>query len=322
MRADRLLSILLILQNEHKLTTKELAEKLEVSERTILRDMDALSSAGVPVYAERGRDGGWMLSGNYRTSLTGLKMEEFLSLLISSHPKLLTDLGFKLHFDAAFQKLLASSPSSIRQHTEMIRKKIHIDGTGWHSSNETNPFLPLVQEAVWQERKLFFAYKRDREPVERTVHPLGLVAKQSVWYMVAEIDGEFRTYRISKMLHAIMLEESFTPPANFDLALYWEQSTKRFKQNLPSYPARLNVWKHRLDRLKQERYVKVLHTDPEENGWIPAEVEFETLDSACEITLSYGGCVKVVAPAELRDKVMSEAQSVLALYSDRKQLNR
>jgi len=190
----------------------------------------------------------------------------------------------------------------------MIRKKIHIDGAGWHSSNETCPCLPIVQEAVWRERKLSFVYKRDLEPTERTVHPLGLVAKQSVWYLVAEIDGDFRTYRISKMSHATMLEEPFTPPADFDLARYWEQSTERFKQNLPSYPARLHVWKHRLDRLKQERYVKVLRTEPGENEWIHAEVEFETLDSACEIILSHGGYVKVVAPAEL----------LLALYSDKR----
>jgi predicted DNA-binding transcriptional regulator YafY len=316
-RADRLLKILLLLQNEGKRTTAELADRLEVSQRTVMRDMEALSMAGVPVYAARGRDGGWLLPESYRTNLTGLKSEEFLSLIISAHPKLLADLGFKTHFDAAFQKLLASSPAVIRQSAEIVWKKIHIDGAGWHPANEAYPCLPTVREAVWTERKLSFIYRRDDGDAERTVHPLGLVAKRSVWYLVAEIEGSVRTYRISRIKEARLLDETFVRPPDFDLAKYWEQSTAEFRQNLPRYPARLNIRAAVLDRLQKERYVQVRQTEPAEDGWIAAEVEFETADSACEIVLSFGPAVRVLAPLELREKVIAAAQAVVNLYVNR-----
>ncbi|XEC93711.1 helix-turn-helix transcriptional regulator [Paenibacillus tarimensis] len=314
MRADRLLMILLLLQNERKLTTSELAEKLEVSERTVVRDMEALSASGVPVYAERGRGGGWLLSEGYRTNLTGLKSDEFVSLLISSRQDLLADLGFKAHFDAAFQKLLSSSPAALRQNTELIWGKIHIDGAGWHQSKETCPCLATVQEAVLGNRKLLILYRRDEGDVERTLHPVGLVAKRSVWYLVAEIDGDFRTYRVSRIVSAVMLDETFQSPTGFNLALYWEQSTAQFKRNLPRYPAKLMTREDQLDRLGQQPYVKVLKIQAAGNGWAAAEVEFETLDSACEIVLGFGSSIEVIVSAELRTRVISEAKAIVNLY--------
>lgn len=317
MRADRMLSILLILQNEGKISTRVLAERLEVSERTIARDMEALSISGIPIYSERGSRGGWLLAEGYRTKLTGMKAEEFISLIISAHPELLTDLGIKNHFDVALQKLLAGSPASIKNNVELIQRKIHIDGAGWHQSKEAYPFLTTIQEAVWGECKLCIHYKRDQEVVVRTVHPLGLVAKRSVWYLVAESEGELRTYRISRFVHAEGLNESFPYPANFNLAQYWEQSIAQFQQKLPRYPAKIRIHEQLLERLEQERYLTILETATPENGWLEATIQFATLEHACEMVLRFGSLVEAIAPQELRSKVIAETHAVMNLYKNR-----
>ncbi|MEJ8545998.1 helix-turn-helix transcriptional regulator [Brevibacillus borstelensis] len=314
MRADRLLSILLLLQNRGRLTSRMLAEMLEVSERTIHRDMEALSAAGIPVFAERGSQGGWSLAEGYRTILTGLTTEELQSLLLVRPSSLLSDLGLRNRFEAAFQKLLAASPAKTRGDAESVRRLIHIDGAGWHQSDESFPFLPVVQESVWTSRKLFISYQREEAVVERIVQPFGLVAKRSVWYMVAQVDSDIRTYRISRLLSARMLEETFERPADFDLARYWEQSTEQFKSSLPSYPGRVKLIETSLPRFRQERYAKIVQTQPAAEGWIEATVEFETLESACEIVLGLGSRVEAIEPLELREKVIAEAKAISALY--------
>lgn len=180
MRADRLLSILLLLQNNHKMSSRQLAEKLEVSERTIFRDIESLCSAGIPIHAERGAQGGWVLAEGYRTNLTGMSEHEISSLLISNYSTLLGDLGIQKHFDSAYQKLLSSTPDPIRKDAEITRQRIHIDGVGWHQSEEAFPWLSTVQESVWNQLKLDIVYKKDDATVTRIVHPLGLVAKRNV----------------------------------------------------------------------------------------------------------------------------------------------
>lgn len=339
MRADRLVSILLLLQNHGRMTAKELSEKLEVSERTIHRDMEALGMAGVPVYAERGTNGGWALTQGYRTDLTGLTASELQSLLLVSPTATLGDLGMRGSFEAAWQKLLAASPAGTRQGAQYARERIHIDGAGWHQSEESIPYLSMVQDAIWQERALFIRYLRNpfqksyqeadssvrnspgspaptgaEDTVERIVHPLGLVAKRSTWYFVAQVGEDTRTYRVSRLAEARLLDESFERPADFDLAEYWEQSTVAFQSSLPRYPARIRVKEHSFARLKQERYVQIKSTHPAEKEWVEADVQFHTLESACEIVLGYGSRMQVIEPLELRTKVIAEATATLALY--------
>lgn len=314
MRADRLLSILLLLQNGGKMTSRSLAEQLEVSNRTIIRDMEALCTAGLPIYAERGANGGWVLDEKYRTNLTGMTQEEILSLLLSSHDSLLSDLGIKRHFDAAYQKLLTSSPVTIQKDAETIRQRIHIDGMSWHPSDESFPYLSTIQEAVWSDRRLFIRYQKEHEQVERVVNPLGLVAKRNVWYLVAEANQELRTYRISRLLEVQLLMETFQRPSNFDLVQYWEQSTEQFKARLPRYPAIVRMTEQQLSRLQRERYVKILHFKVEKDGWGKAQLEFHTLESACQWILSCGREMEVLEPSELRDKVIIESNAICAIY--------
>ncbi|MCK8487139.1 YafY family transcriptional regulator [Paenibacillus sp. MBLB2552] len=317
MRADRLLNLLLLLQNRGKMSSRQLAELLEVSERTITRDIEALSAAGIPVYAERGSRGGWVLSDSYRTNLTGMRPEEIVSLLLTNHNELLRDLGIQGDFKAAYQKLLAAAPAPIRQDAELIRERIHIDGAGWHASEEAFPWLSAVQEAVWTQRKLQIRYRKEENAAQRIVRPLGLIAKRNVWYLAAEQepDGELRTFRISRLEDARILEETFIRPDGFDLAAYWEQSTTRFKSELPRYLARIRATEFGVNRLRRERFVKVDHTEgPDNQGWLLAEVDFQTLDWACGVILAGGRDVEALEPAELRERVRAEAQAILALY--------
>src|SRR5215831_6891858 len=207
MRADRLLSILLLLQTYRRMTARDLAERLEVSERTIHRDMESLSGVGIPVVAERGAGGGWLLQGEYRTNLTGLNEAEIQALFLARSPRLLDDLGLGKAAEAAFIKLFAAVPPAMRRDAESASRRIYVDGAGWNQSEESAPLLPLLQEAIRQDRTVRFKYQRGDEcEVEREVDPLGLVAKGGAWYLVAAIDGDIRNYRVSRVIEAEMTD--------------------------------------------------------------------------------------------------------------------
>jgi predicted DNA-binding transcriptional regulator YafY len=318
MRADRLLSILLLLQIHHRLTARELAERLEVSERTILRDMDALGSAGVPVTAERGAGGGWSLMEGYRTELTGLHEDEAQALALSIPPLLLSDLNLDRAAEGAILKLLAGLPALLRRRADEARRKIHVDVGGWASSPEAIPCFQVVQDAVWQERRLEIEYggRKHDCAVHRLVDPLGLVAKGSAWYLAGLVDGDVRAYRISRIQAARMTDERCVRPGGFDLAAWWEQSSKDFRANLPRYPATLRVHPETVWRLPYGgRFARVERVgEAEEDGWMRVEMRFQFEEEAAEFVLSFGPNVEVVDPPVLRDRVLDLARSVLAFY--------
>jgi predicted DNA-binding transcriptional regulator YafY len=320
MRADRLLSILLLLQVHRRMTARELAKRLEVSERTIYRDMEALSAAGVPVSMERGIGGGCVLLETYRTNLTGLTEVEVQALFLTQPARLLSDLGLQQASEAALIKLLAALPSLSRRNAEYVRQRIHVDTAGWRNAEEAVPYLLTLQDAIWQERKLHITYLRgDDTTVERVVDPLGLVAKGSVWYLVAAVDGEMRTYRVSRVQSASITEETSVRPQDFDLAAYWEQSSADFKANLPRYMATIRVDPALLTYMRyMGRYSRIIHIGlPEADGWVPVEMQFDGEHVACEYVLSFGPRAEVVEPEELRKKVIEAAEGVVALYARR-----
>lgn len=322
MKSDRLLAILAELQTNGRTTAKELAERLEVSERTILRDMESLAMAGIPVYADRGYRGGWSLPDGYRTRLTGLTSDEIASLLMVGSSGAVKDLGLTGALDAAMRKLLSALPEPVRQDAAIARQRIHIDGAGWREApagTAADPeVLTVVQQAIWEARKLRIGYRSaDSDEVkERIVSPLGLVAKRSVWYVAALAEEEMRTYRISRIAWVEAMNESFERPVGFDLAAYWEASTERFRSALPSYPAVVRVSAALWPKFRQERYAYV-QGEPRpaaRDGWYEADVEFHTVESACGILLSYGRHAEAAAPAQLRDMVRSEMRAALGLY--------
>ncbi len=320
MRADRLLSIMLLLQARGRLTARDLAERLEVSERTIHRDMAALSGAGVPVYAERGAGGGWALLDDYRTDLTGLSEAEIQALFLAAPPRLLADLGLRRAADGALIKLLAALPAISRRGAEHARQRIHVDTSGWRRSEESAPCLPTIQEAVWQGRQLRLTYRKsdgDGEAVERLVDPLGLVAKGNVWYLVAGVAGESRTYRVSR-ISAALCEQPCARPPGFDLAAYWARSSAGFTARLPRYPMTLRVAPDILPHLAgaaRSTWARVENVGlPEADGWSTVLIVGETEEEACALVLRVGAGVEVVEPPELRERVIGLAAGIVDFY--------
>src|SRR5574340_1555919 len=226
MRASRLVALLLLLQTRGRMTADALATVLEVSVRTIYRDLEALSLAGVPVYAERGPGGGWSLLEDYRTNLTRLTEAEVNTLFVSGTTGPLKDLWPAKASEDAMLKLLAALPSVYRNNAELARQRIHLDATGWFRHDEPVPHLPLLQEAIWNDRRLHLTYRRggDNTVNQRTVNPYGLVAKASIWYLVCttlESGGEMRVYRVARIQDAESTGEHFERPANFNLPAFW-----------------------------------------------------------------------------------------------------
>jgi len=320
MRGDRLLSILLCLQSHGKMTTSELASKLEVSERTIHRDMEALSTAGIPVYAERGSSGGWTLMEGYRTNLTGLHTDEMMSLLLAHPSEALSELGLHKEYDSALLKLLASLPKTLQEDASFVRERIHIDGAGWNAASHSAAWLSLVQEAVWETKQLVIRYastSSQTEASERTIEPLGLVVKGNIWYVIARTrEGDYRTYRISRIEHASKIEQIFERPADFNLAAHWDASVQSFKTNLPRYEAVIQANNAILTRMEFARFATVLDREPLDGTahWSRAHIQFDTLESAASYLLGYGPEAIVVAPQELHDLVVQQAEAIVKAY--------
>jgi predicted DNA-binding transcriptional regulator YafY len=319
MRADRLLSILLLLQVHRRMTAGELAKRLEVSERTIHRDMEALSGAGIPVVAERGVGGGWILLEKYQTNLTGLNEAEIQTLFLTRPAHLLADLGLHQASEAALIKLLAALPSMSRRDAEFVRQRIYVDSVSWHPTQEDHACLPILQQAIWKERKLSLTYQRGDTPFERIVEPLGLVAKGNVWYLIAAAEGEIHTYRVSRMCNASMREETCVRPQNFDLAAYWVQSSSNFVAALPQFPVTVRIAPDVLEHIYHAgRYARIDHAEPpDDEGWMTMRLLFEMEEAACGYLLTFGTRVEILEPLELREKVIQLAKDMLAFYAER-----
>jgi predicted DNA-binding transcriptional regulator YafY len=314
MRADRLLAILLTLQRVGRATTRQLAERLEVSERTIHRDMDALTGAGVPVYAERGPKGGWRLLGEYRTDLTGLSPAEAQALLVGPPARLLEDLGLAKASEGAWLKLLASLPRSYRSEVESVRGRVYVEPRG---GTEGAPLLPILLDALWQNREVEMTYERqDGERSVRRVAPLGLVARGATWYLVAQSEAGPRTFRVSRVLEAALTDTRFAPPEGFDLRAHWRAAQAEFKERLPRYSVRARVEAAALERLGLVgRWATLEASTPLADGWLEARVRFETAEDALAWALSLGSRAEVLEPPQLRARVAASARELLAAYS-------
>jgi predicted DNA-binding transcriptional regulator YafY len=324
MRADRLLSMLLLLQANRRITAQKLAEKLEVSERTIYRDLEALSAAGVPVYAERGPGGGCALLGDYRTTLTGLNEADVRTLLLSGVPRPLADLGLDKALEVALLKLVAALPSARRTDAEQARQRLHLDAAAWNTPPiDEAPHLRVLQEAVWQQRKVRLSYRtRSRVVNERLVEPLGLVAKTNVWYLVSRKADEMRVYRVSRMQSVDLTDEAFERPAGFDLAAYWADWCASFRASLSHYSATLRVAPEAIPILPQffgEGAQALLDQGdpPDAEGWVRLRPTFESIEAACSMALGLGEWVEVLEPAELRERVIQQAARIVAFYTQK-----
>ncbi|WP_078382494.1 helix-turn-helix transcriptional regulator [Sutcliffiella halmapala] len=322
MRGDRLLSILLLLQAQGQMTAKELSERLEVSERTIYRDMEALSGTGIPVYAERGKNGGWSLLEGYQTDLTGLKEAEIRALFVSPSNQLLDDLGMSRISEEARSKLITSLPTIYREHAKDVWNRIYIDTSSWRKQKEKIVTFEVLKQAIWQANKLKMVYQRaDGKTDERIVDPLGLVAKGSLWYFIAaKENGEIRSFRASRIHDATPIDETFERPDNFDLAQYWSSSTKAFLEKLPTYEVGVEVTETILPRLTfTNRFVRIIEMENRtRDGWIPVKLSFDTEEEAWGYILGFADQIRVKEPKELSEKIHEMAEATVAFYRKEK----
>ncbi len=313
MRADRLIAILMHLQSCGRTSGRVLAKKLEVSERTIHRDMEALSAAGVPVYAERGSTGGWELSEGYRTNLTGMKQGEALSLLLSHNGFIARELGRQQDFDSAILKLLASMPAALQDQVRSAHRKILIDTAGWGETSTRPEALEPVQEALVAERKLSFTYFAKEGSRQRTVMPLGLVLKGKNWYLVARYNRSNRIYRLSRMTNTRILPEAGQIPVTFDLERYWAENTRNLLEGFPRYIAKLKVRRDCLDWLASLPYIKTTELERKKD-WVLLEVDLVEADRAVAMLMSFGMAIEVMEPLSLRHQMRKAAERIRNLY--------
>lgn len=321
MRASRLVNLLLLLQTRGGQTAPELARELEVSVRTIYRDVEALSGAGVPIYADRGPQGGIRLVEGYRTRLTGLTDEEAKALFLSGMPGPAAQLGFGTVVVAARLKVLAALPPELRARASRISERFHLDAPGWFQVPEEVPHLEALAEAVWEERRVDAEYRRsDGSVVSRRLEPLGLVLKAGVWYLVARADGQDRTYRVSRFVSVSELLDRFDRPADFEVASFWSEAIAAYERELPRVEVTVRVARDDLPALGEvigRRHLEaaVAGGTAAEDGTMRLGLTFETIDDALGPLLRLGAQAEVLAPEEMRGRILDAARGIVGRYA-------
>ncbi|MBE0699585.1 MAG: WYL domain-containing protein [Anaerolineaceae bacterium] len=322
MRADRLISILLLLQSRGRMTARELARELEVSERTIYRDVEALSASGVPLYAEHGPGGGLDLLDSYRTNLTGLNEGELRALfMVSGAPGPLDRLGISRDLKSALLKLTAEMPDSQRINEEKVQQRFILDWAWWNHAQEPAPHLSTLQQAVWDDCRLRLTYQTYLNlPIILYVEPYGLVAKAGMWYLVAIINRSPRVYQVSGLIDVVVLEEHFERRVDFRLADFWRQWCSEYEQQQRGYLVRLRLSPGliKLLPLYFGRRVSGLIKDaqpPDVEGWVTLTLAFESLDAARDRVLGLGSAAEVIEPEALRMSLMDYAAQICNVYA-------
>ena len=323
MRASRLVNVLLLLQTRPRMTAGELADELEVSVRTIYRDVDALAEAGVPIYAERGPHGGVRLVDGYRTRLTGLTAEEAEAVFLSGVPGPAAELGLGTVVAAARLKVMAALPPELRTRAGRVAERFHLDAPGWFHSSEDLPHLELLASGVWEAQRVRMTYQRGERAgsVERTIEPLGLVLKGGIWYVVGQTDGSTRTYRVSRVQDATLLGERFVRPEGFDLAAHWEQSRSAYEQGIERVEVLVRLPADRLSHFADAAGDRAMAhasrtTDPDDPDFIRVRLSFDWGDEAITAALRLPDAVEVIEPAWLRQAIVSSARAILARYTE------
>ncbi|MFE0314385.1 helix-turn-helix transcriptional regulator, partial [Amycolatopsis sp. NPDC058986] len=324
MKAERLVALLFTLQRRRSATAAELAEELGVSERTMHRDLAALRDAGVPLWTEPGRHGGFRLVDGWRARLDGLTAREAVALFALGVPEALAGLGLGTAVSAAHAKVSASMPGELREQAERVAGRFHLDAPGWFRAEDDAAELATIARAVWAQHRLDVRYRRRDKLAERVLEPLGLVLKAGTWYLVARVpaDDALRTYRVSRMTSVTDIEERFERPAAFDLAGWWRESSAKFE--VVARPVRVRVRLNRdavhgLRRVFRAEYVAetvVSLGEPGEDGWAEAELALESREIALGQLTALGPGVEILEPRELRAALADIGAAIAARNSD------
>lgn len=320
MRASRLLSLLMLLQTRGRLSAQVLAETLEVSVRTIHRDVDELSASGVPIWADRGRLGGFQLQPGWRTKVDGLTAPEAQAMFLGGLPGPASELGLGEAMASAQLKLLAALPDGWREDARRVSARFHLDPIDWYRGPSATDHLPAIAQAVWGERRIAMRYESWKGEVSRRVDPLGLVLKAGIWYLAAQVGMGVRTYRLSNILDLEVTDEAFERPADFDLATWWLAATKRFEKELVTDTAQLRVSTAGMKALRDlgsavSSAAEASASEPDESGWRRVTIPIESVAHAAAQVLRLGAQAEVLKPAALRREVVERIAAVAALYS-------
>lgn len=319
MRASRLLSILTTLQARGQASARSLADDCGVSLRTIYRDVEALSGAGIPIYSERGNQGGYRLLDGYRTRLNGISAREAEALFLNGLSGQVADLGLDAVCASARDKLLAALPADVRDGAGRMRLRFYLDAPGWFEAGERPDCLPLLARAVWDERPIRILYRSWTAEKERVLDPLGIVLKGAAWYLVARAGADVRTYRVSRIRELALLDGRIAAAAGFDLQAWWLESSRRFEQE--QHPGRatlrLSPWAVKMMEAFLPPYA-LAHArmdDPAPDGWRTVSLPVGPPSCAAHELLRFGAELEVLAPAALRVEMARIASRLGQMYA-------
>ena len=320
MRASRLVNLLLLLQARGGMTAAELGRELEVSVRTIHRDVEELAKSGVPIYAERGPHGGVRLVDGYRTRLTGMTAQEAEALFLGGMPGPAAELGLGTVVAAARLKVLASLPPELRARASRLVERFHLDAAGWFRQGDVVPHLAGVAEAVWEGRRIEIDYDRGDLRVTRPIDPLGLVLKAGLWYLIGRTGDQLRTYRVARVSRVASLGERFERPPGFDLAAYWAESSAAFERDAPRVEVDVRVRPEAIDRLADAVGRRVVDEaerlrggDPD--GWPRLRLRLAWDDEVPRMLFELGRDLEVVGPPEVRARIVATARDIVDRYA-------
>ncbi|MFI6073472.1 nitroreductase/quinone reductase family protein [Actinoplanes sp. NPDC051343] len=313
-----------MLQTRGRMTAQAIADELEVSVRTVYRDVESLGAAGVPIYADRGPTGGYQLLDGYRTRLTGMTSDEAGSLYLAAMPGPAAELGLGSVLAAAQLKLRASLPGELAERADRVRERFYLDAPGWFRADEPTPYLSAVADAVWSGRQMEIRYRRWKAPreVTRTLDPLGVVLKAGRWYLVAGSGTRTTTYRVTNILSASLLSTPVVRPDGFDLAAFWREWTSRYEQSVYRLSATVRMTAAALERMafvfppEMSRQARAAASPPDSSGWLVTTVPIESVRHGHIELLKLGDAAEVLAPPELRALFARTARGLAALYSD------
>jgi len=320
MRADRLISIVMLLQTRERITADELSRELEVSPRTIYRDITALIVAGVPIYTDRGPGGGIALLESYRTSLNGISEDEAKALFMVSIPEALVELGFGQKLKSALLKLAVALPPKqqmVQMHTQ---QRIYLDSTPWTQKDEQTPHIGIIHQAVWQDNLVRLVYQGSFDTqIEVEIEPLGLVAKMNTWYLFGRDRGYLRVIKIADILQVQTLAQSFTRDEDFDLATFWKEWCKASQDRRSVYVVQIRAAPELYSKLhlylgEAVKYT-ISNTEPEDSrGWHLVTILFENFFRARESILNFGNAAEVLEPEALKLSVIDFARQIVDFY--------
>ncbi len=316
MKADRLISILMLLQIHKQLTANDLAKKLEVSVRTIYRDIESLSGLGIPIFTDRGTNGGIKLLGDYKTTLSGINKNELYSLFIPTGNKILEDLGIDKIKDSTMLKLLGDSSTEQINEIKNIQNFIFIDMNTWSENpvKVNKDILSILQNGIWNNNVLKIIYIKINETKEVILNPFGLVCKRGIWYLVGENNEIIKTYKVSNIESASLTDSFFERPDDFNLENYWTSSTSNFKSSIPKYTFIFKVNPSIVNHIKSRPFINISSTAIKDDE-VFMNIKFDALFQGIEFAFGYGKDVEIISPVEAIEEIKKKSLEIINLYN-------